>query len=126
VKYLGIDFGLRRVGLAISEGELASPYKIIEGRGVKDLAQKVGKVFMDEGFDVAVVGMPEGKMGQNVKGFNKILQKSGVLIIESDETLSSQDALKEMIKQGVKREKRKLRDAFAASIILQNYLDEKS
>lgn len=126
MKYLGIDFGLRRVGLAISEGELASPYKIIEGRGVKDLAQKVGKVFMDEGFDVAVVGMPEGKMGQNVKGFNKILQKSGVLIIESDETLSSQDALKEMIKQGVKREKRKLRDAFAASIILQNYLDEKS
>ena len=44
MKYLGVDFGMRRVGLALSEGTLASPLKIIHGQSLDDLVAKVSEV----------------------------------------------------------------------------------
>lgn len=123
MKYLGVDFGLRRVGLAISEGSLVSPWKIIEGKGVKDLAEKVANVAKE--FDLVVVGMPEGKMGTNVRGFIKLLKSNGLEVVETDETLSSQTALKLMVEQGVPKKKRQFNDDQAAAIILQGYLDNR-
>lgn len=121
--YLGIDFGLKRVGMATSEGLLASPYKVIEGKGVKDLAEKV----IDEasGFDVVIVGMPEGKMSQNVRGFIKLLKGGGLEVEEADETLSSYQAQQILIAQGVGKKKRALNDTQAAAIILQHWLDQR-
>lgn len=123
-KYLGVDFGLRRVGLALSEGELASAWQVVEGKGLKDLVNKVTMAAKQEEVDLAVVGMPEGKMGQTVKGFIRLLREGGLSVVEADETLSSQKALELMIETGISRGKRKVNDATAAAIILQGYLDE--
>jgi putative holliday junction resolvase len=122
-KYLGVDFGTRRVGLARSDGELASSWKIIEGRNVNDLLGKLEKEAAD--FEVIVIGIPEGRMGKVVKKVVKILKTKNINVIETDETLSSQNANKLMIQLGLSRKKRKSNDAIAASEILQNYLDNK-
>lgn len=122
MKYLGVDFGLKRVGLAISEGTLASPYKVITGANFSDLLDKIKKEA--EGFEKIVIGLPDGKMGKLVKKAIKKLKESGVDIIEADETLSTQNATKQMIELNIPKEKRRINDAYSAGIILQNYLDE--
>jgi|SRR3989344_7830273 len=121
--YLGIDFGLKRVGLAFSEGELATPFKTLEVRNSKDAVEKVQHLIKEEGFEQIVVGLPEGKMGQIVLGFIKALKKSGLKVVEADETLSTQRATAQMIKSGIRKKDRLTNDAVAAAIILQNYLD---
>lgn len=121
MKYLGVDFGLKRVGLAISEGDLASPLKVIEVKSLNDAALKLIDFCKD--FDKVIVGLPEGKMGQNVVGFVKKLKKVGIEVYTIDETLSSKRALEYMIATGVSREKRTVNDDVSAAIILQDYLD---
>lgn len=121
--YLGVDFGLKRVGLATSEGTLATPYQTIEVRNFRDAVEKVVQEVEQGNFDKVVVGLPEGKMGQTVLGFIKTLKKSEIDVVEADETLSSQKALKQMIKSEVSKKKRNINDSVAAAIILQDYLD---
>lgn len=121
MKYLGVDFGMKRVGLATSEGELASPWKIIEGSGVNDLVEKIRKEAV--GFEKIIVGVPEGKMGKLIKKVSGQLKTAGLLVIESDETLSSQRATRLMVDLGLSRKKRKNNDAYSAAEILSNYLD---
>ncbi len=123
MRYLGIDFGLTRIGLAISEGELASPWQILQVKGFSEAVKKVIKVIKGGEFDKIVVGLPEGKMGQNVMGFVKALRKQGFEVETFEETLSSKKALEVMIEQGLKRKKRRHEDAYSAAGILQNYLD---
>lgn len=123
MKYLSVDFGMRRVGLALSEGTLASPLKIIHGQSLDDLVAKVLEVIKIEQIDKIIIGKPEGFIGRMVEVFAELFRKKGYEVDITDETLSTQDAVKAMIEQGVGREQRKLPDAEAASIILQNYLD---
>ena len=63
MRYLGIDFGLRRIGLAISEGSLASPWQVLEIKNFKDGFEKISKIINDEKFEKIIIGLPEGKMG---------------------------------------------------------------
>lgn len=125
MRYLGIDFGLKRIGLATSEGEIASPSKTIEVRGFRDAVDQVIKLVKNENFDKVVIGLPEGKMGQTVLGFIKTLEKSGIDVAEADETLSSQKAITQMVESNIPKNRRQTNDAMAAAIILQDYLDSK-
>lgn len=125
MKYLGIDFGLRRIGLAVSEGDLASPWQIIDVKDFSDAVEETSKVIKDGGFEKIVVGLPEGKMGKNVVGFVNALQKKGIEVETFDETLSSKKALEVMIRQGIGQKKRHFEDAYSAAEILQNYLDRR-
>lgn len=126
MKYLGVDFGLRRVGLAISDGALASPLHVVEGKNLADLAQKISEFAIKGEFEKVIVGLPEGKTGEAVLKFVKILIRNGLDVKMSDETLSSQNASKLLLKLGVSRKKRKSNDAQAAALILQDYLDNLS
>lgn len=123
MKYLGIDFGLKRVGLATSEGDLASPLKIIEVKGFKDAVKSIEELVNKEGFDKIIIGLPEGKIGRTVLDFVKAFKKKGADVECADETLSSQRAIQQMIKSGIPKRKRLISDDIAAAIILQNYLD---
>ncbi len=124
MKYLGVDFGLRRVGLAISEGVLASPLHIVEGKNLADLASKITEFAKKGEFDKVIVGMPEGETGKATQKFVKILQKNKLDVEVADETLSTQNAAHLMIEMGIPKIKRAKNDAQAAAQILQNYLDE--
>lgn len=125
MKYIGIDFGLKRIGLATSESEIASPLKTVEVKNFKDSVEKVVGFAKSEGVNKIVVGLPEGKIGKTVLGFIKALRKSGLDVSEADETLSSQKASEHMIKLNIPRENRRVNDASAAAIILQGWLDER-
>jgi len=123
MRYLGVDFGLSRIGLAQSQGNIASPLKTIEVKGFQDAQEKVKALVVSEGFDKIIIGLPEGKMGQTVLGFIKALRKAGIDVETADETLSSQRAVAQMIKLNIPKAKRRVSDAYSAAIILQNYLD---
>lgn len=125
MKYLGIDFGLKRIGLAVSEGDLASPWQILEVSNFHDAINKILKVIKEGKFEKIIVGLPEGKMAENVEGFVKALSREGVEVETSDETLSSKRAKELMIEQNIPQKKRRFEDAYAAAGILQEYLDKK-
>ena len=123
--YLGIDYGLTKVGLSISEGLTASPLKVLDVGSLKDAVEKVKKVIKEEKVEVLVIGVPESGTSQNtVKKFIGEICKYAT-VIEFEETLTSVEAKKTMINLGKGKKERKKEDAYSATIILQNYLDER-
>lgn len=125
MRYLGIDFGLKKIGLAVSEGELAAPLKIIEVRSLVDAVDKIVREMGEIGADKIIIGMPEGKTGEAVKKLVNVLKKKGLEVEFADETLSTKHAQKVMIEMGVSKKKRQVNDAQVAAIILQGYLDSR-
>lgn len=121
---MGIDFGRAKIGLAISEGFLAEPYSVIRYEQEKELLEKI-KVLVDkEKIDKVVVGVSEGKSAEEATSFGEKLRELGLEIIFFDETLSTVSAQELSREAGMKRKKRKaLEDAFAASVMLQSFLD---
>jgi len=121
---LGIDFGRAKIGLAVSEGLLAEPYSVVRYEDEKELLEKI-KVLVDkEKIDKVVVGVSEGKSAEEATSFGEKLRELGLEIIFFDETLSTVSAQELSREAGMKRKKRKaLEDAFAASVMLQSFLD---
>lgn len=120
--YLGVDYGLKKIGLSISEGKIATPLSVLRVNGLEDAISKVRKVIKDEGVDELIIGLPEGEMSKIVRGFINIICRY-IQVTEADETLTSKDALKLMIAEGKSRKDRKLEDAYSATLILQDFLD---
>ena len=119
MKILGIDYGRSKIGLAIADGTLSDPLKVIRVSSFDDAIQKVLQVLQVEQVDKIVVGVSEGEMGEESKKFAKEIGAETF-----DETLSSQDAQRLSREAGIGQKKRhEMEDAYAAAIMLQNYLD---
>jgi putative Holliday junction resolvase len=125
MKILGVDYGERKIGLAIASVSLAEPFKILKFDEEIEALDKIEKLIEQEQVEKIVVGVSEGKTAKKTKQFADKLQKETKIPIElHDETLSTQEAQKLAIEAGLKRVKRKnLEDAFAATVMLQDYLD---
>lgn len=133
MKAMGIDFGLKRIGVAFSDETkfLATPYEVyIRQNNTQDIQHFVDLIEKNK-VDEIVCGLPmnmqgnEQEIAELTRSFMDELQaKVAVKISFVDERLSSvlaEDVLKQSEKDWKKR-KQKL-DAVAASIILQDYLD---
>lgn len=119
MKTLGIDYGRAKVGLAVAEGKFSEPLKVVRVSGFDDAVLKIKKEIGLEKPDKIVVGVSEGKMGEESKKFAAALGASTF-----DETLTSLDAQRLSRESGIPQKKRhEMEDAYAASIMLQNYLD---
>ena len=119
MKILGVDYGRRKVGLAISEGVLAKPWKILRVNDFDDAIQKIEKEIEIEKPDRVVVGVSEGEMGLESKKFAEMVGAETF-----DETLSTHRAQELSMQANIPRKKRKnLEDAYAAAVMLQSYLD---
>jgi len=119
MRLLGIDYGRRKIGLAISEGKLAEPWKVIKVNNFEEAVIKVLQVLQVLQVDKVIVGISENKMAEESKKFAKRIGAETF-----DETLSTHDAQRVSIEAGMKRKKRKgMEDAYAATLILQGYLD---
>lgn len=127
MKILGIDYGRRKLGLAISEGYLSEPWKVLRVEHLDEALKKITQIIKDEKIEKVVIGVSEGEMGRESKDFGMNLQQELEIQVDThDETLSTQDAVRLAIEAGMGRKKRnEMEDAFAASIILQDYLDSK-
>jgi putative transcription antitermination factor YqgF len=127
MKILGIDYGRRKLGLAMSEGYLSEPWKVLRVEHLDEALKKITQIIKDEKIEKVVIGVSEGAMGRESKDFGMNLQQELEIQVDThDETLSTQDATRLAIEAGMGRKKRnEMEDAFAASIILQDYLDSK-
>ena len=123
MRILGIDYGLKKIGLAISEGELAEPLGVVK---VSSIKYQVLSICQKEKVEKIVVGISEGKMAEKQRKFGRELAKITSLPVEfQDESLTSQDAIAKMIQAGKRRKfRRQFQDAVAAAIILQSWLDK--
>ena len=74
MKTLGIDYGRSKIGLAISEGTLAEPWKVIRVDSFEDAVGKVMQVIKVEQVEKVVVGISEGKMGEESKKLAILIQ----------------------------------------------------
>ncbi|HPR14119.1 MAG TPA: Holliday junction resolvase RuvX [Candidatus Woesebacteria bacterium] len=127
---LAIDYGLARIGLAISYVGLAEPLTIINNDvtsnepiiGSQALAE-IKQIVKAEKVDKIVLGISEQAMAKKILEFFEILQSTFNLdIILVDEVLSSYE-VEQRLKELPKKKRRQAIDHYAAAIILENYLD---
>lgn len=128
MKILGIDYGRKKTGLATAVSDFAEPYKVLRVKSLDELILKIIQTVNDQEINKIVVGISEGAMGEESKNFSKILRaKLNIPIETHDETLSTFDAQHLSKEAGIKtKRRREMEDAFAASVMLQNYLDFKA
>ncbi|KKR30273.1 hypothetical protein A2715_03200 [Candidatus Woesebacteria bacterium RIFCSPHIGHO2_01_FULL_39_32] len=122
---LGVDYGRKKIGLAISEGSLAEPFKILRYQDIRKLGEEIKKIVLQFKIEKIVIGISEGKMAEETKEFGrKLEEKLGIPVVFQDETLTTHEAQDLSITAGIKRKKRKeFEDAYSSTLILQDYLD---
>ena len=130
---MGIDFGLARIGIALSDDTkfLATPYETYRRTNIEQDIQHLIDIITIKKVDEIVCGLPmnmegvEQEIAKKTREFMELLQSKYEMQVNFvDERLSSlmaEELLRETEKDWKKR-KEKL-DAVAASIILQDYLD---
>ncbi len=133
MRYLAIDYGTKRTGLAICDVDetIASPLTVIHGQ--KGLLEKIAKLVEAEDVGAIVLGLPlnmddsQGLQAKLVLKFAEKLRKSlSILIHLQDERLSSFSAEEKLSSAGIKKTAKKDRlDAIAAAEILEAFLEQK-
>lgn len=133
MRILGIDYGSRRVGLAISDplGITAQPIGHFAWGSRDDLAGLIRRTVREREIGMIVVGLPvsmKGTLGPaavNVLDFVDWLAAEVPVPVRTwDERLTTAEAERVLIDAGMRRDRRKTRiDQVAAQLMLQNYLD---
>jgi putative Holliday junction resolvase len=135
-RYCAVDYGTRRIGLAISDpdGIIASPLATVEVRGGREAhVRAVIEAVRDEEVAAWVVGLPlnmdgsEGPQAELTWQFAERLQQVSLKPVHLfDERLSSFQADQLMAPANLSRKKSKARrDQVAAQVILQTFLDQR-
>ena len=136
MRYLGLDLGSRTLGTALSDktGLIASSYKTIRHNEEYDsLIDEVVKIVEEESVEAIVLGFPKnmnntiGPKGELSMDFKEKLEKVlDIPIYLQDERLTTKTATDTLILGNVSRkDRKKVVDSLAATIILQSYLDRK-
>ena len=138
MRALGVDYGRKRVGLALSDasGMLARPWKTLSVSGLDRQVAEVTRevealVAESDGLSVVVIGLPRrlsGERNEQTAAVEQLAARLGarttVPIVLQDERLTSHEA-EELLSRREKdwRKRRSQLDAVAAAVILQDYLD---
>lgn len=132
-RILGLDFGTRRVGAAMSDPRrmIATPLEVYERRTPERDARHYRELIENEGISRIVVGLPlhtgggEGESAGLAREWGAwIGQVTGLTVVFFDERYTTSDAEEVLKSQGLRLKDRKARrDMLAARLLLQNYLD---
>jgi putative Holliday junction resolvase len=132
-RVLGIDYGRRRIGLAVSDPgrSIASPLAVYERRDHERDAQYFTTLVREEGVDRIVVGLPvhnrggESTMSHEARNWSRWLESvCGCRVVLRDERFTSREAGERMREAGLSPRRHRDRiDMFAAQVLLQEYLD---
>ena len=135
MRVMGIDFGERRVGIAISDptGLIAASWGVLNRTSNAQVADRVATLTKELGVGVVVLGMPldaqggEGFQARRVRRFAALLEERlSVALTLWDERFTSVDAEALLRERGVRSGKRRQPiDAVAAAVLLQSYLDQR-
>ena len=133
MRYLAIDYGDKRIGVAICDAAetIASPLAVIEGQ--RELLDKIADLVKSENVGAIVLGLPlnmdgsEGPQARIIYRFAERLKAHLQIPVHfQDERLSSFSAEDKLASTELtRRKKRKRLDAIAAAEILQSFLDQK-
>jgi putative holliday junction resolvase len=141
MRVLGIDYGARRIGLALSDptGTLASPWRTVDrpASEASTLVAMIDEINVligeDDGLATVVVGWPRRLDGTPthqtpmIEAFARSLgDRVSIPVVLQDERLSSHEAEEKLATRERDWRKRKAKlDAAAAAVILQDYLDQR-
>lgn len=135
MRILGIDYGQKRIGLAVSDllGITAQGLETIPNRGAKPMIADLVKICKDNQVKEIVIGLPvnmngsHGPKAEEILRLIPVIEKETGLVVKSwDERLTSRQADRLMIEEGLSRQRQKLNsDRLAATLILQSYLESK-
>ena len=131
-RVMGIDYGVRKIGVAISDPLkiISYPYKTIDVKKTPDYISEIKKIVDEKKIESIVVGYPitlsgnssaQTKITQNF--IDKIASVLNISIYKCDERLSSQEAKRYLREQNIKigHNKEKV-DQMSASLILRQFL----
>lgn len=136
-RVLAVDLGDVRVGVALSDpmGWTAQPLSTISAKAEGGPVQAVAGLVREHDVATVVVGLPlhmsgeEGERARLSRSFAARLENAvpGLDVVLWDERLTSHQAERQMIDDGVRRKRRRGRvDEVAAALILQGFLDARS
>lgn len=123
-KYVGIDYGTKRVGVAVSDeqGSMAFPKEVIQNTGLENVATRVSTLCNELGARDVVLGESKNFKGEDnevmkdMREFINHLEARGLDVVFEPEIFSTMQAERLQGQQGDI-------DASAAAVILQSYLD---
>lgn len=126
MKYLGIDYGDRRIGVAVSDpaGKIAFPRKTIANRGFQKTFAELMRIIEEENVSGIIIGLPLSLDGREtsqtcqVREFAENFKRISALPLEFENEILTTHLVK---KAGVPYEHS---DESAAAVILQSYLDK--
>ena len=134
MRYLAVDLGDKRTGLAVGDDELkmAQPVTVLEIPIGNLLVDAIVDAIEEQGVDALVIGLPlnmNGSLGQRVtitRSFAEKLQTATAMQLHfQDERLTSSAAEETLSGSGkTHKQKRKIRDALAATEILNDFLQK--
>ena len=135
-RILAIDFGLRRMGLAVSDplGITAQGLNTLESKGREKDLEKLSQLVDQYEVEQIIVGNPlhlgggPTSMSEKAEQFAKELEKRTGLNVElCDERLTTAEAETSLREMGTRRSKsRKAVDRIAATLLLQSYMDRQT
>lgn len=133
-RYLGVDLGTRRIGIAISDprGTIATPYATLPRSNDEYDAAAIVEIARGESVKEIILGHPlklDGSVGDAAlvtEAFRDKLKAAGGKVRLFDERLTTVEASRMLRGKGMKaREQRKVIDKAAATVLLQAFLDSK-
>ncbi len=135
-RYLAIDYGEKRVGIAITDPLKMFGYPLVTIKNDKNFWDELNKIFAEYEIEIIVLGYPLKENGERSKStemvekfYDKLVKKTSIGIEYFDERYSSMIA-KEKILQSVssrkKRRDKSLIDKNAAAVILNDFMKSKN
>ncbi|GMU25877.1 RuvX/YqgF family protein [Patescibacteria group bacterium] len=131
MRILGIDYGSRRIGLALgdTDSRIASPWGVLPNEGIELIIDRLSDMVQRDDIEKFVVGIPkplrkadaENPQVRETKEFIEALRDAGFVVDTENEALTSKLAQRQAEEAGDWRK----RDDLAAAAILQSWLDRK-
>lgn len=133
MRVLGIDFGARRIGVAVSEGAVALPVRTLERRGLAKDLEALASLARERQVECVVVGLPihmSGRRGPEAEAAERFAEQVGERLALPvhlvDERLTSVEAERALRDGGRRaRDRRGMVDAVAATLILRTWLESR-
>jgi len=136
-RVLGIDFGRKRIGLALSDSlrMVGTPLETVDGESQKKATRRIREILVENHISEIVIGLPlhmngdVGELARAATDFGEKLKKQvpGLVVHMWDERMTSMEAERALqlgdAKAGRKKE---MRDQLAAQLILQSWLDSRT
>jgi putative Holliday junction resolvase len=122
-KYMAIDVGLKRVGVAISlAAQLVTPISPVIRKNRNQASKEIKELLKEWSIDTLVVGLPDGEeMRARIRHFVKLIEFDSEIVYQ-DESFSSRES--STLMAGVTKNKKDGKsDSISAMIILERFFD---